>query len=188
MIKIKLVELDKHRNEIAFRPYIGAQNMSNEQISKPLIVEINDDHYEFTPLKLSDMVGPVNDYFKMAPVAKLLAQRDAFEPEIFEEMMVTVKAEADKIELGTSAFSNEIGKPKNLFYMFWLSLRKKHPNIKKAEFDEMIQEDLNAASLLLDNIGRIIAISESKPIEEDDKEESTRQVVDGTKKKTVHST
>ena len=27
MIKIKLVELDKHRNEIAFRPYIGAQNI-----------------------------------------------------------------------------------------------------------------------------------------------------------------
>ena len=27
MIKIKLVELDKHRNEIAFRPYIWAQNI-----------------------------------------------------------------------------------------------------------------------------------------------------------------
>lgn len=163
--------------------------MSNEQIAKPILIEIEGDHYEFTPLNISDITGPVTDYLKLAPVASLMKQRDALDPEIYDEMLSDVKEESSKIELGTTVFSNEIGKPKNLFYMFWLSLRKKHPTIKKSEFDKMILANPEAAVTLVENLSRIIAIADSTPVDETEtEEEDTRKKVEGTKKKIALST
>lgn len=161
--------------------------MSNDQIAKPLIVEILGEHYEFTPLKIADITGPVTDYFQTAPIASLLAQRDAFEPEVFEEMLAEVKRESKGIEIGTQKFSDELNKPRNLFYMFWLSLRKKHPQIKKKEFDDMVQKDVDAVKVLLENLSRIIAIVDSEPKEGEEKQEGTREG-SGTKKKIDPST
>ena len=165
--------------------------MSNEQIAKPLLIEIGGDDYEFTPLKIKDITGPVTDYFQMNIVAELMRQKDAFEPEIYDQLMKEVKEEAKEIQLGTTRFAEELVKPKNLFYMFWLSLRKKHPEVKKAQFDEMIQADEAAATILLENLGRIIAIYDSTPTEDADeevKEEGTRTKKKGTKKKIAPST
>lgn len=161
--------------------------MSNEHIARNLLVEIKGETFEFTPLNLADITGPVTDYLKLEPVASLLKQRDAFDEDVFEELLSDTKEKAEGIELGTSAFSNNLVKPKNLFYMFWLSLRKKHPQIKKNEFDKIIQEDTEAAKTLLENLNRILAFVETTPKDEQKEEEGTR-IDNGTKKKTNPST
>lgn len=159
--------------------------MSNDQVAKPLIVEIEGEHYEFTPLKVSDIVGPVTDYMKMSPIAALLKQRDAFEPEIFEELMIKAQEESKSVELGTESFSDNVFKPKNVVYIFWLSLRKKHPEIKKIEFDKLLQDNGELIKTLYENFDRIIAFSESQPKDEDS---PTREKSGGAKKKTDPST
>jgi hypothetical protein len=159
--------------------------MANDQIAKPLIVEIEGDHYEFTPLKLPDISGPVTDYFKLEPVAALLKQRDAFDAEVFGELMSEVKDGVKGIELGTVAFNEELVKPKNLVYMFWLSIRKKHPEMKKKAFEDMLLKDEDAARTLFGSISRIIALSDSSPKRED---APTRKDTEGAKKKTDPST
>lgn len=162
--------------------------MSNDQIARPLLVEIKGETYEFSPLTVSDITGMVTDYLKMSPVADLIRQKDAFEPEVYGVLLEEAKKKGEKIELGTSSFNEELVKMKNLFYMFWVSLRKKHPKITKKVFDEMILDDKEAAKVLLENLGRIISIADSEPKDDEPKEESTREVVEGTKKKTAHTT
>lgn len=159
--------------------------MSNEHIQRPLLVEIGGETFTFKPLNVSDITGPVTDYFKMQPVAELIAQKDAFDEQVYDELMKQTKEEASKIEVGTAAFNEQLTKMKNLYYMFWLSMRKTHPQIKKKEFDEMVLNDHDAAKTLLENLGRIIAIADSEPkAETNSDEEGSRVHQEGAKKKT----
>lgn len=135
----------------------------NDQISRPLLCHVGEEVYEFVPLDISDIMGPATDYLKMAPVAELLAQRDAFDPVIFEEMLLIKKRECKAIELGTELFSSELFKPKNIVYLCWLSLRKKRPAIKKSEFEKLLQANPDMLKMLFENIVRILALPSSNP-------------------------
>ena len=141
--------------------------MSNEQVASPFIVVIDGEDYEFVPLKLVDIVGTATDYLQLQPVAALLKQRDAFEPQVFEEMLVSKKQEVKAIEFGTQRFNEELFKPRNIVYLLWLSLRKKHPEIKFPAFEHMLQHNADAFEMLFDNLNRIIVMSDSEPKEED---------------------
>ena len=82
------------------------------------------------------------------------------------------------------------GEANPIVYIKVKRLTKKHPEVKKAQFDELIQGDEAAATILLENLGRIIAIYDSTPTQDADeevKEEGTRTKKKGTKKKTARS-
>lgn len=161
--------------------------MSNEHIASSFLVDIDGESYEFVPLKLKDIIGSVTDYLRMQPVAALLKQRDAFEAEVFEEMLDSAKKEAREIEFGTRRFNEEAFKASNIVYMLWLSLRKTHTEIKFPEFQKLLLSNSESFSHLIENLERVIVISDSTP-RKDDSPTRKKDSSSKGKKKIVPST
>lgn len=161
----------------------------NDHVARPVLQELDGNSFEFHPLNVSDITGPLTDYMQMLETKKVMAQRDALDPETFEYLLNEAKAKASKIKYGATEWSEAIQTLPVLAYTFWLSLRKGDKGVKLADFEQMLINDEEGFQALADNTLRIMGMPEEEAVEDtkNSKEETTGPKKERSKKSTAKS-
>lgn len=119
--------------------------MANTELPTATTLEYNGKTYRLKPLELGDLLEHAK-YHRDMVFDNAKRNMIGLPFELAKYAWDTAKAEAAKIEVGTTEFKNAVLSFEGQIYGLWLSIRHAHPEVALKEVLGMFEADLNAIS------------------------------------------